>query len=104
MGSVPVTMWNGILPLLGALAVFLVVVAFCRLVLRRFKKVSAVEAMRDINITATGYGAKRFKLSGSNFSNVHIYLGIKAVLSRFSMYGVLCFIFIASTFLMVVPL
>ena len=89
--------------MLGALFVFLAIIAYCRLVLDRFGKISAVEAIRDANIAAAGYGAKRYKLSRSNFKNVNIYLGIKAVFSRFSMYGVLCFIFIAATFLMVVP-
>jgi len=104
MGSSEATIWSGILPLLGALAVFFFVVAFCRFSLGRFKKISAVEAMRDFNIAAAGQVGKRFSLSRSNFGNVHIFLGAKAVISRFGMYGVLCFIFIAATFLMVVPL
>ena len=91
------------MPLLGVSLIFLAIIAYCRWVLRRFRKISAVEAMRDANIATIGHGAKRFRLSHSNFSNVNIYLGIKAVFGRFSMYGVLCFVFMAATFLMVVP-
>lgn len=37
-------------------------------------------------------------------SDVNLFLGIKEVLGRFSVYGLLCFVFVLSTFLMIVPL
>lgn len=103
MGTAPKTMWNGILPALGSVLVFLAVVMFCRVILRRFRKISAVEAMRDGAAGERRRGQRGFHLSRSRFGNVNIYLGVKAVFSRFRMYGVLCFIFIVCTFLMVVP-
>ncbi|MCL1995981.1 MAG: ABC transporter permease [Defluviitaleaceae bacterium] len=103
MGSLPETIWSRALPSLGALVVFLTVTAFCSLILRKFKKISAVEAMRDIKV-ATGKAVGSFRLSRSNFKNIHIFLGVKAVLNRFRMYWILCFIFIAAIFLMVVPI
>lgn len=104
MGTAPKTIWNSISPALGALIVFLAVVLFCRVVLRRFRKISAVEAMRDGASEGNRRVARGFRLSRSSFGNVNIFLGVKAVFSRFSMYVVLCVIFIVCTFLMVVPL
>lgn len=102
MGTDPKTIWSGILPALGALLVFLAVVVFCHVVLRRFRKISAVHAMRDGASGGNRQAVRRFRLSNS-LGNVNIFLGVKAVFNQFSMYGVLCFIFVVCTFLMVVP-
>ncbi|MCL1963924.1 MAG: ABC transporter permease, partial [Firmicutes bacterium] len=103
MGAAPRTIWNGIVPALGALLVFLAVVLYCRTVLRRFRKISAVEALRDGAAGHTPHGAKGFRLSRSTFKSVNVYLGAKVVWSQFRMYGILCFIFIVCAFLMIVP-
>lgn len=104
MGTAPKTIWNRILPALGAFAVFIIVMAFCRLVLRRFRKISAVEALRDGNSAGGRRKVRNFRLSRSKFKNINIFLGIKSVFNRFSVYGVLCLIFIICAFLMIVPL
>lgn len=104
MGTAPKTIWSGILPALGALFVFLAVVLFCRIVLRRFRKISAVEAMRDMGTGGSHRGKRGCRLSRSGFGNVNVYLGAKAVFSRVTEYGILCLIFIICAFLMVVPL
>ena len=104
MGHAPVTIWNGILPSLGALAIFVTVIAFCRLVLRRFKKISAVEAIRGANVSDGGRGVKTLRLSRNIIGNMDIHMGAKAVFSRFRVYGILCFIFAVCVFLMITPL
>lgn len=104
MGSAPKTIWNVILPVLGTLLVFLAVVLFCRLVLKRFRKISAVMAMRDMTAKSNKRIARGFRISHKSFGNVNIFLGLKAVFSQFSMYGVLCLIFIVCAFLMAMPL
>lgn len=104
MGNAEQTIWNTLLPLVGAGLVFVAVVAFCSLVLRKFKAISAVEAMRTGNSPDRGRNQRSLKLHKSNFPNVNIFLGIREVLSRFRVYGLLCFIFLICTFLMIVPI
>lgn len=103
MGTAPKTVWGSILPALGALLVFLIVVFFCRIVLRRFRKISAVRAMRSGIIGRAHQVVRGYTLSRCHFGNINIFLGTKAVLSQFRVYGVLCFIFIVCVFLMQVP-
>jgi putative ABC transport system permease protein len=104
MGIAPKTAWDGILPALGAVLVFLAVALFCRIVLRKFRKISAVEALRSGRMGSGKKLASGFRLSRSNFKNVNIFLGMKAVFGRFGVYGVLCVIFVICAFLMTVPL
>lgn len=103
MGLAPASVWNHIVPALGALLVGSAVVLYCRFVLRRFGRISAVEALREGVLQTGERGRQAFRLSRSSLGNVNLFLGIKAVFSRFSMYGVLCFVFTLCAFLMIVP-
>jgi putative ABC transport system permease protein len=106
MGIAPKTIVNSVLPALGALLVFLAVVLFCRMVLRRFRKISAVEALRNQNRPEGNrrQRARGLRLSRARFKNVNIYLGVMSVKNRFIVYGVLCVVFVICAFLMIVPL
>jgi putative ABC transport system permease protein len=104
MGTAQKTIWNSLIPLLGAAVVFIFVVVFCILILRRFRKISAVEAIRTGASPLKGKNRQRMKLYQSKFADIHMFLGIREVLNRFRVYGLLCFIFIICTFLIVVPL
>jgi putative ABC transport system permease protein len=104
MGQAEKTAFTALLPLIGALLVFGSVVLFCRLVLRRFRKVSAVEAIRSGSSPDGGKQRRGMSLYKSKFPNVNIFLGVKEVTSRFKVYGVLCFIFVICAFLIVMPL
>lgn len=104
MGKADKTILNSLLPLFGSVLVFAAVVVFCRLILRRFKYISAVAALRA-GIASDGRNRrKRLCLSKSRFPDINVFLGIREVLNRFRIYGLLCFIFIICTFLMIVPL
>jgi putative ABC transport system permease protein len=104
MGTAPKTIWYRILPLSGTFIVFLSVVLFCRIVLRRFRKISAVEAIHTGILNAKQRFTKSFSLSDSKLNNINVFLGMKAVFNRFGEYGILCFIFIVCAFLMTIPL
>jgi len=104
MGSAEKTVWNTLLPLLGAGLVFAAVVLLCRMVLRRFRRISAVDALRMGGSPNSKKGLLNLNLYKSKFPNVNIFLGIRGVLGRFRTYGLLCFIFIMCSFLMIVPL
>lgn len=104
MGKAASTIWNRIAPLLGAGLVFVSVVVFCRLVLRKFRKISAVDALRSGSSPDGGKRRQKIRLSKSRFPNVNIFLGVREVLNHFRVYGILCFIFMICSFLIIVPL
>lgn len=105
MGEIEKTIYDRLLPILGAGLIFLTVFFFCRLVLCKFRRISAVEAIRtgsspDNNKTVRN----SFPLYKSKLSDVNIFLGIKEVFRRFRVYGLLCFVYIVCSFLMILPL
>lgn len=104
MGSAEQNTGSRLLPLAGAGLVFIAVVLFCRLVLGRFRNISAVEALRTGASQKSSKKNRGLKLSRGKLSNANVFLGLNEVVSHFKAYGLLCFVFIISSFLMVVPL
>lgn len=104
MGAADKTIWNFILPIAGSALVFLGIVLFCRMVLRRFRRISALEALRTGVMSGNYRPSGKNTLSQSPVKDVNIFLGIKEVLGHFPVYGLLCFVFVLSAFLMIIPL
>jgi putative ABC transport system permease protein len=100
MGSTS-SVWNWLLPTLAAGAVFAALVLFVVVLLRRFKRISAVVAL---SAGAAGHqsGATRLRLHRSRMP-VHLRLGVMDVVGRGSTYLLLFFVFAVSTFIMIVP-
>ena len=70
------------LGIIGILLVFLAIIAYVNGVLKRFRKISAAEAIRFGTSQEKNAGAKRFTLSGNRLFNTNIFLGIKDVLCK----------------------
>lgn len=104
MGATDRTLAATIVPLLGVVLIGLIVMLSCRIVLRRFKKITAVEGLNSSNSARESFGSKRMTLSRSLIPNVNIFLGLKDVLGRIWVYGLLGFVFIICTFIMIVPI
>ncbi|MBU3875908.1 FtsX-like permease family protein [Faecalicatena sp. AGMB00832] len=105
MGLAPKTMISYFLPLLGSLLVFLFVYLFCRLVFRRFKKISAYQALQAGEISGNRKIAHRMQLSGKKhwIGNHTIFIGIREVLTQIKTYILLMLVFAISLFMMSVP-
>lgn len=103
MGVAEKTALDYIIPFIASIIVFLIVLTFCQIILRKFKNVSAIEAIREDGIQESTKISKGFKLYKSKFKNVNIYLGIKDVLGKFKSYRLLCIVFVFCVFLAVVP-
>jgi putative ABC transport system permease protein len=88
---------------IGVLLVFLAVIAYVNRVLRRFRKISAAAAVRFGTSQDHPAGSKRFNLSGNRLLNTNIFLGVKDVLSRTSLYGTMLAVLVISAFIMIVP-
>lgn len=104
MGGTDQTLLTALVPLLGVLLIGLIVMLSCRIVLRRFKKITAVEGLNASLSGSDRFGSKQLTLSRSFLPNVNIFLGLKDVLGRIWVYGLLGFVFIICTFIMIVPI
>lgn len=105
MGLAPKTMISYSLPLLGSLLVFLFVYLFCRLVFRRFKKISAYQALQVGETSGNRKIAHRMQLSGKKhwIGNNTIFISIREVLTQIKTYILLMLVFAISLFMMSVP-
>ncbi|MFD0712147.1 FtsX-like permease family protein [Paenibacillus sp. GCM10027626] len=89
--------------IIGILLVFLAIIAYVSGVLRRFRKISAAEAIRVGASQEKKAGAKRFTLSGNRLFNTNIFLGIKDVLARKKLYITMLAVLMISSFIIIVP-
>ncbi len=103
IGTAPISILESILPLLTTFVIAILVIIFCMIVLRRFNKISAVEAIRMGNTGGTYSNNERLALYKSKFFNTNIFLGLRDVVLRFRTYIILFLVFILSTFIIIVP-
>ncbi|MHA6529205.1 ABC transporter permease [Paenibacillus sp. BAC0078] len=89
--------------IMGVLLVFLTIIAYVSRVLKRFQKISAVEAIRFGTSQEKSAGAKHFRLSRNRLVNTNIFLGIKDVLASKRLYATMLAVLVISAFIMLVP-
>ncbi|WP_338752666.1 ABC transporter permease [Bacillus sp. FJAT-52991] len=89
--------------IIGILIVFLAIISYVNKVLKRFRKISAAEAIRFGTSQEKSAGAKHFCLSGNRLLNTNIFLGVKDVLARKSLYATMLAVLVISTFIIIVP-
>ncbi|MCM3239416.1 ABC transporter permease [Heyndrickxia oleronia] len=93
-----------VLSLIAPMFVYFMIVMYCKKVLKRMDKISAVEAIRS-DIMERGKNRKyRFPLLKNNVLSTNIYMGLRDVWKRFKIYRLLLFIFIVCTFIVILPL
>jgi putative ABC transport system permease protein len=83
--------------------VFLLIVAFVDRVLRRFKKIPAVEAIRFGIPQEQSTGKRHFRLSGARGWGANVFLGIKDVLTRKKLYATMLAVLVVAVFIIIVP-
>ncbi|KOS68184.1 ABC transporter permease [Lysinibacillus contaminans] len=89
--------------ILGILLVFLAIIAYVSFVLRRFRKISAAEAIRYGTTQEKNRGTKGFYLSRNRLLHTNIFLGIKDVLARKRFYTTMLAVLVISSFIIIVP-
>nr|WP_254121133.1 FtsX-like permease family protein [Shouchella clausii] len=99
---------SGILPYVLSFAapivIYFLIVMYCKSVLKRIDKVSAVEALRS-NMTEPGKKQNyRFPLLHNRFFSLNRYMGFRDVWIRFKIYRLLLLIYIVSTFMAILPM
>ncbi len=103
MGRAGQSLFNLALPGAGAALVFLSAACFCSLVLGCFRKIGAAEALRNGASQDVRGPARGFRLYQSRKAGVNLFLGINETVRKLRVYGLLCFVYAACIFLMVVP-
>jgi putative ABC transport system permease protein len=102
MGAVETSALFYILPLISALVILMIVVGSCMILLRRLKKISAVDAIRTGSTNGNSSRGNKISLIGSPLP-VNLFMGFKDVASRTKVFFLLLAVFIACSFLMLLP-
>lgn len=92
-----------ILPFIAAAVMYLVLILSCMSVLKRFNRISAVEALRSGDAGDKGKRLSVFHLNKRKYLGPDLFMGLKDIFCRFPMYALLLFIFLLSTFIMIIP-
>lgn len=93
-------------PLLGIVSValvFLAISAYVNGVLGRFRKISPAEAVRFGVSQEKSGGSRRFRLSMNKLLSTNVFLGVKDVLARKSLYVTMLTVLVLAAFIIIVP-
>ncbi|MGE7767746.1 FtsX-like permease family protein [Peribacillus sp. NPDC096540] len=93
-----------VLSLMAPLLVYFIIVMYCKKVLKRIDKISAVEALRKDSMERGKNQKYSFPLLKNKFFSTNIYMGLRDAWKRFKLYRLLFFIFIACTFIVILPI
>jgi putative ABC transport system permease protein len=103
MGQAPKGVIEYAVPIVAAGSISLMVFGSCALILRRLNRISAVEALRSGTVGTSAKNLPGLKLERSPLPNVNVFLGFRDVVQRFKLFGLLCFVFFFSAFVIIVP-
>lgn len=92
------------LSLIAPLIIYFMIVTYCKKVLKRIDRISAVEALRSDIMEHKKKGKYSFSLFKNKFFSTNIYMGLRDVGKRFKLYSLLIFIFALCTFIVILPL
>lgn len=87
----------------GVVVIYGIVLLYVNNVLRRFRKISAAQAVRFGSPQEKSNSTKGFRLSDNRFFSRNIFLGIKDILVRKKLYITMLMVLIISSFIMIVP-
>ncbi|MDX9802243.1 MAG: FtsX-like permease family protein, partial [Spirochaetia bacterium] len=103
LGKAPAGLFSVIIPLLAAASVFLFLIFSVILILRRFKNISAVQALQAGDKAEVPRRTGNWRLKHSRKININLFLGIRDLFERFKNYGLLTFVFFIASFIIILP-
>lgn len=103
MGHSTGTVFAGMCGGTAVFFVFLAVIIYVNNVLNRFRKIPAAQAIRFGSVLEKGTSVKRMPLRKNRLLHTNVFLGVKDVLSRKSLYLTMLLVVVVSTFIMLVP-
>ncbi|NJI82670.1 ABC transporter permease [Clostridioides difficile] len=103
MGAIDKTIFSILVPFIGSVLVFLSVVFFCKVILKKFEKISVINALRGNRSTNSVKYGFSFQIHKNKITNTNILLGLNEVFKKITVYGLLCFVYTICIFIMTVP-
>jgi len=91
-------------PVVAAASIAVIVVLACLLILRRVNRITAVEALRSGSMGESLKNIKFLRLGQSRILDINILLGLRDVVQRFRMFGLLCFVFFFCACIVIIPI
>lgn len=91
------------IPLAAAGFIFLIVIASSAMILRRFHHISAVEALRSGSAAESPRNGRFLPLRKNRFMDVNLFLGLRDVVQRVRLFGILVLIFFFCAFIIIIP-
>lgn len=89
--------------IIGILVIIILIIAYVSVVLQRFRKISAVEAMRFGTAQENNKSSKHFVLHKNRLFHTNIFLGINDVFTKKKLYTTMLTVLVLATFIMIVP-
>ncbi|MGB4658427.1 MAG: FtsX-like permease family protein [Mobilitalea sp.] len=90
--------------LIAPLLVYVMIVTYCKKVLKSIDRISAVEALRSDIMDRKKKHNYNFPLLKNRFISTNSYMGIRDVGKRFKLYRLLLIIYVVCTFIVILPL
>ncbi len=104
IGSASKSTLQTALPLVAAFGISLIVTISCLVILRRFNRISAVEALRSGSVGESMKRMPMLNLKRGRALNINAYLGVRDVLQRSRLYGLLAFVFFFCAVIIIIPI
>ncbi|MBF0245153.1 MAG: FtsX-like permease family protein [Planctomycetes bacterium] len=92
-----------LLGIVSVALVFLAISGYVNGALGRFHKISSAEAVRFGTSQEKAGGGRRFRLSVNKLLSTNVFLGVKDVLARKSLYGTMLTVLVLAVFIIIVP-
>lgn len=104
IGEAPESMEGIIIPAAASGLIFLIVIVTCLIILRRFNRITAIEALRSGTLGEQSKTGKIISLKSGGVRGVNFFLGLKGLLQGFRGFALLCFIFFFASAFIIIPL
>ncbi len=104
MGMAKQSALLNLVPAVATATLMLLIVAFCRFILRRFRRISAVQALRSGQMGESRTRQRLLTPGGAGWLSLNLALGLQDVLARAKAFVILCLIFVICSFIIIVPL
>ncbi len=92
-----------LLGMAGTLLLFFFILFFIRRILKRFRRISPVQAIRQGSEQENVRGGKSLRLSKNRWLSANLFLAVKDITARKRLYLTMLFVIILACFIMVVP-
>jgi putative ABC transport system permease protein len=103
LGKAPAKLLTVSAPAVSAAFIFLFILFSVSLILRRFKRITVVQALQAGDRTVSLRRSGKWELKRCGRMNINVFLGIRNVFISFRKFGLLTFVFIISSFIIILP-